>query len=440
MAAPVSAAEVNHVVQMIHGEMDRRAALPVGDKGRMSNSDDNKLSITKKIPHLMRGTLTYPLEDRSGVPIFPGRPISSNDDLKQLEEESKKYVWPGKNSTKPDGVPRDKSNGWAARHILMWWHRAVEHQRELAAMEESEEAESEAKEQEAEAEEQQGEEQEEEGDANSDESDDDSKAEGAGVACTLAITAEPNGVYCDQCGARGLWGTDPCPHCGDPGTDDESDKESDDTADAAVGEKRPSCDALLAACKSYTNRNVTAKYAAVKKAVMELEVARNKVDEEAAAEASKSALLKVREKITSNTWEVAAHTRTNLEQQTCTVPLLDRLIEMEAWKTHDVKDEVEIPAGGKGKVLVRIDIVLIAKDPSTHCDIRIECKAKDHMKARGQCRYYQELELRPEAETKVYSYFPKEPEPHVLNGFERDETGVLWPGQEHTIQFVRSVA
>lgn len=65
-------------------------------------------------------------------------------------------------------------------------------------------------------------------------SDDEAEAEGAGVVCTMAITAEPDGVCCDQCGARGLWGATPCPHCDHPGVDDES----DGTADAAVGRKR----------------------------------------------------------------------------------------------------------------------------------------------------------------------------------------------------------
>jgi len=157
---------------------------------------------------------------------------------------------------------------------------------------------------------------------------------------------------------------------------------------------------------------------------------------EAQQAASKAALLKLRETITPRAWVVTAHSGTNQEQQTCTKPLLDRLIEMGVWKTHDVKKEFELHDGGK--LALKVDIALIAYNPSTHCDIRIECKAKNYNEARGQCRSYQELELRPEAQTHACAYFPEQlKESWKLNGLKNDGTGVLWPGQEHTIQFER---
>ena len=154
--------------------------------------------------------------------------------------------------------------------------------------------------------------------------------------------------------------------------------------------------------------------------------------------ASKAKLLELRKTITPRTWEVTAHDGTNLEQQTCTNPLLDRLFEMGAWKTHDVPKEFELRVEN-GKRPLRVDVALVAFNPSTHCDIRIECKVKNFNEARGQCRSYQELELRPEAQTHVYAYFPEElKESWKLNGLKRDGTGVLWPGQERTIQLERA--
>ena len=65
---------------------------------------------------------------------------------------------------------------------------------------------------------------------------------------------------------------------------------------------------------------------------------------------------------------------------------------------------------------------------------------KNHKEARGQCKYYHEFELRGEAETKVYTYFPEKPMSDVIDALARDNTGALWPGHERTIQFERSVA
>ena len=262
-----------------------------------------------------------------------------------------------------------------------------------------------------------------------DEAESEAEAEGAGLARTLAITAEPNGVCCDQCGARGLWGTDPCPHCGHPGPDEES----EDTDELAV---------TLPPAKRQKPPNLTEE---VSSEWDELEAKLDAIERAAAAAAtearkaaSKQALYKLRGEITPRAWEVRASTGTNQEEQTATTPLLDRLIEMGVWETHDVMKELALQ-DLNGKTVLKIDIVLIAYDPNTHCEIRIECKAKNYKEARGQCLYYQELGLLPGVETMVYSYFPKKPEPHVLNGFKRDNTGVLWPGREHTIQFQRSI-
>lgn len=164
--------------------------------------------------------------------------------------------------------------------------------------------------------------------------------------------------------------------------------------------------------------------------------AKEQEEREQAKEEAKAALRKIREKIMSNTWKVSEHTRTNAEQQKCTIPLLNSLEEMGVHMTHDVQDEVEIHSPNK-QFKLQIDLLLVANDPSTHCDIRIECKMKNHKEARGQCKYYGEFEQRPEAETKVYSYFPEEQKKDLIDAFARDGTNVLWPGKERTIQFVR---
>lgn len=164
--------------------------------------------------------------------------------------------------------------------------------------------------------------------------------------------------------------------------------------------------------------------------------AKEQEEREQAKEEAKAALRKIREKITSNQWETSTHTRTNAEQQKCTIKLIDHIEAFKVYKTHYVKDEVAIHSPN-GDLKLKIDLCLLAKDPSKHCDIRIECKMKNHKEARGQCKYYSEYELRPEATTRVYSYFPEQQPEDLIDAFARDGTGVLWPGREHTIQFVR---
>jgi len=151
------------------------------------------------------------------------------------------------------------------------------------------------------------------------------------------------------------------------------------------------------------------------------------------ASASKKQIIEMREKITNNTWEVTAHTRTNAEQQQCTVPLLDWLKERGVYETHDVRGELKIWSPD-GLDYLKVDVALIARDPTTDNDIRIECKLKNFTHARGQCAYYQDWDLRPGVRTHVYSYFPEKPNQAVIQGFEVDSTHVLWPGEEEMIR------
>ena len=161
--------------------------------------------------------------------------------------------------------------------------------------------------------------------------------------------------------------------------------------------------------------------------------------EKAAAEAAESskaakeAFRTLREKITNNTWEVTAHTRTNAEQQRCTIPLLDWLEAREVHKTHDVRVELVIQSPNKLRHL-KVDLALIARNKTTDNDIRIECKLKNFTHARGQCGYYQEWDVRPDVHTYVYSYFPEKPCDDVIRGFHIDNSGVLWPGEEDMIR------
>ena len=163
----------------------------------------------------------------------------------------------------------------------------------------------------------------------------------------------------------------------------------------------------------------------------EEEVARL-VEELDAEEEAKDGIRRVREKIRNNTWEVGPHTRTNAEQQSCTLPLLDELEALKICETHRLKDEYEIRSPKTGKLL-KVDLALIAKDPKSHCDILIECKIKNFTHARGQCSYYGEWGERKEAACKVYAYFPDRPDEDVITGFQIDGTGVLWPGEAHRI-------
>lgn len=159
----------------------------------------------------------------------------------------------------------------------------------------------------------------------------------------------------------------------------------------------------------------------------------NKKRKQTAEHTAKEALKQLREKIMSDKWEVTAHTRTNAEQQRCTVPLLDWLMEKEVYKTHDVVTEFEIRSED-GLVSLKVDVALIARDPTTDNDIRIECKLKNFTHARGQCAFYHDWDVRPDVRTYVYSYFPEKPRDAVIQCFEIDSTLVLWPGQEEMIR------
>jgi hypothetical protein len=159
----------------------------------------------------------------------------------------------------------------------------------------------------------------------------------------------------------------------------------------------------------------------------------NKKQKQTAAHAAKKELTELREKITNNTWEVTDCTRTNAEQQKCTVPLLDWLMAREVYKTHDVKVELVIQSPNKSKRL-KVDVALIARNKTTDNDIRIECKLKKFTEARGQCAFYHDWDVRPGVWTYVYSYFPEKPCDDVIQGFEIDSTFVLWPGGEEMIR------
>jgi len=159
----------------------------------------------------------------------------------------------------------------------------------------------------------------------------------------------------------------------------------------------------------------------------------NKKQKQTAAHAAKKELTELREKITNNTWEVTDCTRTNAEQQKCTVPLLDWLMAREVYKTHDVKVELVIQSPNKSKRL-KVDVALIARNKTTDNDIRIECKLKKFTEARGQCAFYHDWDVRPGVWTYVYSYFPEKPCDDVIQGFEIDSTFVLWPGEEEMIR------
>ena len=166
------------------------------------------------------------------------------------------------------------------------------------------------------------------------------------------------------------------------------------------------------------------------------DIERKAVDQAEFQKAAKKKLTELREKITNNTWEVTAHTRTNAEQQKCTVPLLDWLMWRGVYKTHDVETEFVIWSEDE-LVSLKVDVALIARDPTKDNDIRIECKLKKFTEARGQCGYYQEWDVRPGVHTYVYSYFPEKPCHSVIRGFHIDNSGVLWPGEEEMIRLTR---
>ena len=163
------------------------------------------------------------------------------------------------------------------------------------------------------------------------------------------------------------------------------------------------------------------------------DIERKAVDVAELQKAAQKKLTELREKITNNTWEVTAHTRTNAEQQQCTVRLLDWLMWRGVYKTHDVQTEFEIWSEDE-LVSLKVDVALIARDPTTDNDIRIECKLKKFTEARGQCAFYQEWDTRPGVRTHVYAYFPEKPSHSVMQGFHLDNTGVLWPGEEEMIR------
>ena len=213
---------------------------------------------------------------------------------------------------------------------------------------------------------------------------------------------------------------------GEVGTGSPDDAVSEDTDEPAVAPppaKRQKPDNLP--------EELSAKWDEAEAVLDDIE--RKAVDVAEVQKAAKKKLTKLREKITDNTWEVTAHTRTNAEQQKCTIPLLDWLMAREVYKTHDVETEFEIWSEDE-LVSLKVDVALFARDSLKDNDIRIECKLKKFTEARGQCAFYHDWDLRYGVDTYVYAYFPEKPTRAVIQGFEIDSTLVLWPGQEEMIR------
>lgn len=325
-------------------------------------------------------------------------------------------------------------------------------------------AEAEEEEEEEEAEEEEGEEQESEAEKeeSEDEAGSESEDERAGVARTLDITAEPNGVCCDQCGACGLWGTDPCPNCGHPGADGAVSEHTDELAVTLPPAKRQKPTNLTEEVSSEWDE-LEAKLDAIERAAAA--AAATEARKAAEQEQAIHAIDEILEELQPRTIQVGASSRTNTEEVDCTAVFLRWLKE----KLPDILPHYTIRAGKKtdnretvikgpnGIATRKVDLEMIPKDPKKYIHIRIEMKIHDEDKARDQCWNYANWGL-PEgtvaaentyrqwgpspADTvmHVHALFPCEKNADIKDKFKTGGYGLLHPGNFDTIQFKRSVA
>ena len=258
--------------------------------------------------------------------------------------------------------------------------------------------------------------------------------------------------------------------------DEDGESSTDDAAGAplATGSKRArSFDEGLA---THSDPNVRARFADFRAAQAQKEEAQTAEDERGSSlqealdtfESTKSLAAKKRaidailEELAPTTTGVAGHSRTNPEEVNGVAGFLRWFKE----EREDLLTHYTIFAGKRNEFAEKkiwgphgatyrlMDLDMVPDDPAWLIHHRIEFKENDADKAFGQCWNYANWGLPTgtvaledkytewgpsDADTvmHVHGYFLQEVDLDIKDKFRRGHFGVLWPGQEDTLQFGR---
>lgn len=243
---------------------------------------------------------------------------------------------------------------------------------------------------------------------------------------------------------------------------DDNQSSTDDASDAprATATKRTSL--FDQALETHRDRNVRAKFAKLKAAETDLQEALDTYESTKSVEAKKRAINAMLKQLEPKTTEVASSSRTNREEVNGTAKFLRWFMEHH----EDLLPYYTIYAGKRNdhsETMIKgphnlekrfIDLNMVPDNPRNWVHHRIEFKEKDPDKAHSQCCNYARWGLPTgkvaientytewgpsDADTvmHVHAFFLDEPNLDIKDKFKEDGFGVLWPGQEHTLQFLR---